>query len=137
MQCRKVQGKISAYMDGELDPASSRSVERHISQCAACRKMAADFLGVDDLVRGLPKFDMGPDFVGQILEKVGESRAPVARKHSDRSPFAPVLRFMSSFMDLLEARDSPSTHALDEFGDFPPFSMGYIYFKLLDQPGRG
>ena len=124
-------------MDGELDRSSSQSVEHHISQCGACRKLVDDFQEVDDLLRGLPKFDTSPDFVGQILEKVGESQAPAARKPSDRSPLASLMRFLSSFMDLLETRNSPSTHTLDEFGDFPPFSMGHIYFKLLDQPGRG
>lgn len=137
MQCQKVQRKISAYMDGELDEASSRSMERHISQCGKCREMAADFKEIDVLIRGLPKLDMGPDFVGQFLERVSESRAPVAGKSSNRWPFATVMRFMSNFMDLLEARNAPSTKTLDEFGDFPPFSMGHIYFKLLDQTGRG
>ena len=137
MQCQKAQRQISAYMDGELDAASSRSMERHISQCGACREMAAGFREVDVLMRGLPKLDMGPDFVGQLLEKVNESREPVAGRCSDRSLFAAVMRFTSSFMDLLETRSSPSTKTLDEFGDFPPFSMGHIYFKLLDQTGRG
>jgi hypothetical protein len=137
MQCQKLQRQISAHMDGELDSASSRSVERHINQCGACRKMVVDFQKVDDLVRGLPKFDMGPNFVGQLLEAVGASHSPVPTEPLDRSLFARVTRFMSRFMDLLEARKSPSTHTLDEFGDFPPSSMGYIYFKLLDQPGRG
>ena len=132
MQCQKVQRQVSNYMDWELDSASSRSVEQHISQCRACRKMFADFQEVDDLVRGLPRFDMGPNFVGQLLETISASHAPVAPKPLDRSLFAPVARFMSSFMDLLEARKSPSTHTLDEFGDFPPASLGYIYFKLLD-----
>lgn len=136
MQCQDAQRKISAYMDGELDAASWRSVEHQFSQCGECRKMVADFKEVDALVRGLPKFDMRPDFVGQLLEKVGESRAPVAEARSDRSLFAPVMRFMSNFMDLIEPRKSPSTKTLDEFSDFPPFSMGYIYFKLLDQTGR-
>ena len=137
MQCQKVQRKISAYIDGELDAASSRSVERHISQCGICREMVADFADVNVLVRGLPKLDMGPDFIGQLLERVSESQAPFAGRCSDRSLFATIMRFMSSFMDLLDAGKSPSTKTLDEFGDFPPSSIGYIYFKLLDQTGRG
>jgi hypothetical protein len=137
MQCQKVQRQISTYMDGELDSASSRNVECHISQCGACRKIVADFQKVDDMVRGLPRFEMGPDFVGPLVESVGASHSPVATKPLDQSLSVSVTRFMSRFMDLLEARRSPSTHALDEFGDFPPSSMGYIYFKLLDQPERG
>jgi hypothetical protein len=99
--------------------------------------MAADFKEVDVLVRGLPKLDVSPDLVGRLLTRVNESRAPVEEERSGRSPFSTVMRFMSNFMDLLEARNSPSTKTLDEFGDFPPCSMGYVYFKLLDQTGRG
>jgi hypothetical protein len=137
MQCQKVQRNLSAYLDGELDLAASRSVESHLDQCAACMKMVADFRKVDALVRELPKLDVGPEFVAQLLEEVGESDAPAQRSHSDRSPFAPILRVMSTFIDLLEERRSASTHTLDEFGDFPPCSIGYIYLRLLNQPVRG
>jgi hypothetical protein len=136
MQCQVVQRRISAYLDGELDSAFSKSMERHIGQCEACRTMAADFRSADELVRSLPRFDPGPDFAGQLLEKVGEP-ASVLGRAGDRPLFAPVMRFISSFMDLLEARKSPSTRTLDEFSDFPPFSLGFIYFRLLDQSGRG
>lgn len=137
MQCEKVQRQISAYMDGELDQATVRSVERHISQCGECRKVAADFQAVDALVRRLPDFDMSDDFVGKLLERVDEAHAGDANKPLDRSFFRRFLFFMLSFMDLLEARELSSNRTLDEFGDFPPSSMGSIYFKLLDHPGRG
>jgi hypothetical protein len=39
-------------------------------------------------------------------------------------------------MDLVDSAQSPSTGTLDEFGDFPPLSMGDIYFKLMDLPAR-
>jgi hypothetical protein len=123
-------------MDKELDAASSRSIELHISQCGACREIVADFREVDILVRGLPRVDSSPDFVVQLLERLSESRPPVEEERSHRSVFSAVMRFLSNFMDLLEAKKYPSK-TLDEFGDFPPFSMGYIYFQLLDQTGRG
>jgi hypothetical protein len=137
MQCQDIQRKISAYMDGEQDSASARRVEHHLGQCGTCREVAADFRNVDDLVRSLSKLDTSPDFAGQLLEMVGESRTSTTEKGWGRSPFVALMRFMSRFMDLLEARKSPSTRTLDEFSDFPPFSLSSIYFKLLDQPGRG
>jgi anti-sigma factor RsiW len=137
MECQKIQRKISAYLDGELDWGASRSIESHLNQCAACMEMVADFRRVDALVRGLPKLDMRPEFVAQLLKEAGEAGAPARRSRSDQFPFAPVLRVMTTFMDLLEERKAASTHALDEFGDFPPCSIGYIYLKLLNQPVRG
>jgi hypothetical protein len=137
MQCQKVQRKLSAYLDGELDLAASRSVRSHLDQCAACMDMVADFRKADMLVRELPRLDVSPDFVAQLLKGAGDSGALDERLRSDRFPFAPVFRVMSTFMDLLEERRSASTHALDEFGDFPPCSIGYIYLRLLNQPVRG
>mgnify|MGYP000442269164 CR=1 FL=1 len=137
MRCQDIQRNLSAYIDGELDSASARRVEHHLGQCGTCRGVAADFRDVDGLVRSLSRLDASSDLAGQLLEMVGESRGPTTEKGVDRSPFAVMMRFMSRFMDLLEAGSSPGTRALEEFDDFPPFSLGSIYLKLLDQPGRG
>ncbi len=137
MRCQDIQRNLSAYIDGELDSASSRRVKHHLGQCGTCRGVAADFRNVDDLVRNLSKLDTSSDFAGQLLEMVGESHGSTTEEGLDRSPFAVLMRFMSRFMDLLETGSSPSTRTLDEFDDFPPFSLGSIYLKLLDQPGRG
>lgn len=136
MQCEQLQGKLSAYVDGELDAASSLGIERHLDQCDACREMMAEFREVDALVRGLPKFVADPNFAVQLLERVSECRAPIAHGPSHRSVFSLAMRFLSNLVDLLEARESPNTKTLDEFGDFPPSSLGYIYFQLLGQTGR-
>lgn len=136
MQCPEVQRKLSAYIDGELDSKSVQSLVHHIGQCGTCREMAVDFRNVDSLVRGLPKVDMAPDSLGQLLGIAQEPRAATTEKASGRSPFSAVIRLVSSLVDLLETRTS-STHTLDEFDDFPPFSLGSIYFKMWDQPGRG
>jgi hypothetical protein len=137
MQCQKVQRKISAYLDGELDLLASRSMESHLDQCAACMEMVADFHRIDALVRGLPRLDVGSEFVTRVLKEVGKPNGPGANARSDRFPFASILSAMSTFMDLLEERRSATTRTLDEFGDFPPCSIGYIYLKLLKQPVRG
>jgi hypothetical protein len=137
MQCQKVERKISAYLDGELDSAASRSIESHLDHCAACKEIVADFRRVDSLVRGLPRLDVNSKFVPRLLKEVGRPSGPVESARYDRFPFAPILRVVSTFIDLLEERKPASTHTLDEFGDFPPCSMGYIYLKLLNQPVRG
>jgi len=137
MQCRQVQRKLSAYLDGELDLAASRSLESHINHCTACKGIVADFRTIDALVRGLPKHEPTPDFTVQLLDKARESSIPDQKSRSARSPFSPLLRILSTFMDMLEERKAASTHILDEFGDFPPCSIGYIYLKLLGEPVRG
>ena len=38
MRCRDAVEKLSAHLDDELDPAESRSVEEHLSQCPGCER---------------------------------------------------------------------------------------------------
>jgi hypothetical protein len=137
MECQKVQRKTSAYLDGELDLAASRSMESHLDQCAACEEMVADFQRVDALVRGLSRLDVGSEFVPRLLKEVGKPTGPGVSARSTLFPFARITRIVSTFMDLLEERKSVTTHTLDEFGDFPPCSIGSIYLKLLDPAVRG
>ena len=38
MRCGDAVEKLSAHLDGELDPAESRLVEEHLSQCPGCER---------------------------------------------------------------------------------------------------
>lgn len=38
MRCQRVRSLLSAYMDGEADPADSRMVEDHLAGCAECSR---------------------------------------------------------------------------------------------------
>jgi len=138
MQCRQARTKISAYMDHELDAASSRQLELHLHECAECREALDDFQELDDMVRLLPRIDPRPDFARQIVMKVSENVATEDVKRQGKlSLFERLSRFAEGFVDLVSRVQTPSTGTLDEFGDFPPFSMGSIYFKLMDLPTRG
>jgi anti-sigma factor RsiW len=138
MQCRQAKAKISAYMDHELDAVSSRLVESHLHQCAECREALNNFQELDDMVRGLPRFDLGPDFAKQMVMKAsGLAAAEKAGRTDSLSLLGRLSQIVEDFVDLVSSARSPSTGTLDEFGDFPPLSMGYIYFRLMEVPGRG
>jgi hypothetical protein len=36
MSCQRVQSLLSAYMDGEVDSADTRMLEKHLAECASC-----------------------------------------------------------------------------------------------------
>ena len=138
MECCQARTKISAYMDQELDEASSRQLESHLHQCAECRETLNDFREIDDLVRDLPKLELGADFAKQMVMSVSE---PVAIGEVERSGrlslFERLFRFIENLVNLVESARSPSTGTLEEFNDFPPLSMGSIYLKLMDLPSQG
>lgn len=136
MQCQDARRKISAYMDGEIDPESARSLEHHMSRCGPCREAAADFRDVDSRVRSLWAPGAAHEGLKRLLVMGKEPRSATAEKRWDRSPLSALIRLMSSIVDLMETRRS-SMHTLDELDDFPPLFLGSIYLKMLNQPGRG
>jgi hypothetical protein len=138
MNCTRAREKISAYLDQELDTASVRKLESHLHRCAECREVVRDFQQLNDMVLSLPRIDPGPDFAAETARKVSEPAATTETDHPGRlSLFERISRIAEDFVDLLSAAENPSTGTLDEFSDFPPHSMGHIYFRLMDLPTRG
>jgi len=132
------RAKLSAYLDHELDAVSSRRLEIHLNQCAECREALSDFQELDVMVRVLPRIEPGPELARQIVMMASEKTAMEEGEPQLKiSLFKRVSRFVEDFVDMMNRGQAPSTGTLDEFGDFPPLSMGSIYFKLMDMPTRG
>lgn len=132
MQCRKVQTRLSSYLDDELDSTLRRSIENHLNQCAKCSEELEGFQDLDASLRGLARLDMDPEFAEHLVAKVCKESVAVDRTYFERRAKS-VLRFFESFFELLEPTRSPRTRSLEEFNDFPPLSIGYLYCKVLGQ----
>jgi hypothetical protein len=137
MQCGEARENVPAYLDGELDAVSSRELIDHLRGCVSCRKVLHDLQEVDSLLRGLPRIDMEPDFAGRLAEKVRQEAGITQEPSRHQSPWAEILRLFGVLLDRIEGNTRPNTRTLDEFGDFPPLSIGSAYFRILGQPGRG
>ncbi len=135
MQCRDAQRKLSADMDGELDPVSSGSLTRHVAQCPICREMADDFRWIDQRVRSLPKLDAEADLATRLLERIGEVAGQGARRVSAQPAGARLMSWLAELIELMEPGKPTGSRTLDEFADFPPSSLGFVYVRLLDPSG--
>lgn len=126
-------------MDGELDGGTSRLIEKHIDTCPGCREYLHEFREVDGLVHGLPKIELSLDFTSRVVSEAVKTSSIVSRKTvTFRSRLRILLaRLSETVFNLFEPGADPSTRTLDELGDCPPLSMGYIYFKILDQSNGG
>jgi hypothetical protein len=129
MKCQEVREKISTYMDEELDPALSQSIAQHLSGCIVCQEELKAFQNIDTMLKGLPRYELAPEFAEQVILRVSKSSTSAEKS----GLLALLVHFFENFFDLLDPPKPSSTLTLDEFGDFPPFSMGYVYFKLLNQ----
>ena len=138
MKCHQARIRISAYLDHELDAASARQLKSHLRQCAMCREVLTDFEALDNTVRELTETVPSPGFAAQTVRMARETEAIRASEAQGRlSLFERLSRIAMDFVDMVTSTRSPSTGTLDEFNDFPPLSMGHIYFKLLDLPASG
>ncbi len=43
MKCEEIKPYLSAYLDGEIEPDKKLEIERHLSDCEACRKEYQSF----------------------------------------------------------------------------------------------
>ena len=132
MSCVDVKERLSAYLDRELEPVQERPVEEHLEQCLKCREYLADLQTIDGQLQALPRVDMGAEFAEAMTVKVckdflARDGSPVGRT----GLFGRLANLVEALFELLEASGSPRTRTLDEFSDFPPLSMGYVYCRLL------
>ena len=132
MRCVDVKERLSAYLDRELEPVLERSVEEHLDQCLKCREYLADLQTIDAQLLALPQVGMGAEFAEAVTVRVckdflARDGSPVGRT----GLFGRLANLLEALFELLEASGSPRTRTLDEFSDFPPLSMGYVYCRLL------
>ncbi|MDL1977404.1 MAG: zf-HC2 domain-containing protein [Deltaproteobacteria bacterium] len=129
MKCRQVRKKLSAYIDDELDSAVSHSIARHLSQCPLCQKKLNVFLNVNTVLKDLPWREVAPGFAERLILKAQRPHTPVKEPDFICRIFGPLLSFFKNFYELIDPPKPSRTQTLEEFSDFPPFCIGYIYFK--------
>ncbi len=78
MFCRNVSKNLSAYLQGELEPGTARSIEGHLANCPSCRK---DLETIQDGIRMAERLELvaAPEGLWQsIEEQIQKRKVPVA-----------------------------------------------------------
>ena len=80
MDCKYFEEQLSAYLDHELDSEQYAQVEKHLNECAACRKKAEDWKQLQQLLQTARP--QAPDFVTPAMKKIekGSAKPRVARR---------------------------------------------------------
>jgi hypothetical protein len=70
MKCSKVQKKLSAYQDRELEPTEQEQVRNHLLSCRACREQYAELERIWKIAGQLEEIYPDPWFYRQLLRKI-------------------------------------------------------------------
>lgn len=73
LRCWRARRHVSAYLDGELDPATAGAVESHLASCPTCPPLYAALVGVRTWMEGLrdPDSVIENDIADHIRARLG------------------------------------------------------------------
>ena len=70
MSCRDYSDAIAEFVDGALDPARQRDLERHVESCAACRALVADLKTIQAAAFTLERVELPPHLLPAIRARM-------------------------------------------------------------------
>ena len=97
--CAAAQGKLSEYLDGELNEVDAKRVEKHLQQCATCWQAFESLQETVLMLQSVGRKAAPRDLRPQILAAI-EQMTP-ARNWSAAFRSVPVLQFTSVFLSLV------------------------------------
>ncbi len=96
-KCAAVQAELGTYLDAELSPEQSRTVEQHLEFCSACRGVRLALELVRQAVRQLPRREPSAALRARLQAQLQqelhtpELSAPLSPQSGECAPPAPPL----------------------------------------------
>ncbi len=75
MNCKQTQSKLMDYHDGNLEPANTSQVEKHLSDCVTCREFSSELSQFQLLLKPEKKPVADPFLTQRILNQVAKEPA--------------------------------------------------------------
>ena len=79
MSCKDYSEAIAEFVDGALDPAKQRELERHVEGCTACRALVADLKTIQAAAFTLDRVELPPHILPALHARLAEEPAPASR----------------------------------------------------------
>jgi anti-sigma factor RsiW len=89
MECVEAFGRLSAWLDGELEPAEAREVEAHVAGCESCRRRRELLAAASQAVRGLSPETVSEGFDDRLRQRL-IAEATARRRRGVRFPMSLV-----------------------------------------------
>jgi hypothetical protein len=79
MSCHDYRDAIAEFVDGALDPARQRELERHVEACPACRALVADLKTIQAAAFTLDRVELPPHLLPALRARLADEPLPSAR----------------------------------------------------------
>jgi anti-sigma factor RsiW len=89
MSCKRIEGKLIAFMDGRASDSDRRVVESHLKECAACQARVEGFSSVWTMLNEVPVVEPSQAFEARL-------RARMAAEPQRQSFWAGIAAMMPS-----------------------------------------
>jgi anti-sigma factor RsiW len=76
MSCNEYSAAIAEFVDGALDPAAQRDLERHVEGCPACRALVADLKSIQAAAFTLDRLELPPHILPALKTRLAEESLP-------------------------------------------------------------
>lgn len=98
---------LSAYLDGELDPARRRQVEAHLAACPRCSQELARLRAGDEALADLQPTPAAPDLRPHLRRRLRRQSARTALRGGLIALIALLLRSMARDLAIVRRKDLP------------------------------
>lgn len=98
---------LSAYLDGELDPARRRQVAAHLATCALCTRELAQLQAGDAALAGLQPTPMAPDLRRRLRRRLRRQGAGIALTGGLIALIVVLLRSAARDLAIVKRKDLP------------------------------
>ena len=72
MECRKIQEKLHAYLEGAVSDSEARLIRGHLTSCPRCRAVLEEIKKTDELLRNLDQIEPPPWLSQRIMGRIRE-----------------------------------------------------------------
>ena len=79
MSCHDYSDAIAEFVDGALDPAKRRELERHVEGCSACRALVADLKTIQAAAFTLDRVELPPHLLAALRARLAAEPLPSTR----------------------------------------------------------
>lgn len=147
MKCRKIEKKLSAFLDNELKEKERRKIREHLKICPLCTQKLRELSLIQKFVKELEGIEPSLYLWDNLLKRISSTKSLI-RKRTFHI-LAPITATIILIVGILTGiylgktlysesksfvqEENVELLYLNTFNDLPPDSIGGIYTSLVSQ----